>query len=626
MTSTNPPAHSSLAGRFAHNLGWGGGAALGGALVGSSEALYQGLGGGGALYAAALYATLWAAAGLAAAVGLAVIRRAPLRWLGAGPFSWAVAGSLGASALVLVRFIVLRDLLAEATTGRWRATAAAAGVALLVAVAALLAGRTLGKRWRPAPAGQGLLAAAPFLLFALLSQGGDDPVPSPGAVTPLAGRGVILVVVDTLRADMLGSYGAGPHRDAPPSPRIDAFAAGGTLFTDTSAQASWTKPAVASILSSRHVSGHATMAKPAVLPESLPTLASAAQEAGVKTGAVVTNYNLEESFGFARGFERFAYLPPARYLGAPSRANRLAAYNVYRLLREKLFAAGRHAEHFYRSGQRVNATAFAMLADIAAKPDDRFFLWLHYMEPHDPYFAEDGASYARVSHPHPPAEWADRMRDAYRDDIRRFDSAFGELLDGLAARGLDQRVQVVLMSDHGEEFGDHGGYYHGVTLYEEQLRVPVIVAGPGVADARAPQLARHVDIAPTVAKLLGVAAPPSWEGRDLFGDAEVPAFTIAEEDHEGNLLTAVRATAAERPFKLIRANPDNPRGLAAEELYDLAKDPNERSPLTAPAINQQLTAAFDAVRQGAKKDAATAAQRQLDADAEAELRALGYVQ
>ncbi|MBI5511099.1 MAG: sulfatase [Deltaproteobacteria bacterium] len=593
------------------------GATLGGLVVGAAEGMFRNA---GALYAALLYGTLWAIAAALLATLLALALRRPVQKL---QLRWGLILALAPSGLVLVRFVVLRDVLHESPHAQ--PVAAAAGLAVAAAVVAMVlkGAHVLVRRFATEEVRGARLYLLPALVvaaFALFAQAPDDEVTE---VLPVAeahrGRGVILVVIDALRADALGVYGAPPHRGADASPNIDALARRALVFTNTSAQASWTKPAVATIMTSRHASGHNTMSKPAVLPSSLPTIASLLAENGAKTAAVVTNYNLEAGYGFDRGFSRFDYLAPARYLGAPERANRLAAYNVYRLLRERSLRDARQPRYFYRSARAVNARALDILDQLG---DGDFFLYLHYMEPHDPYFDRDGASFAKVSDPSPPAAWAPRMHAAYRDEVQRADAALGELVQALDRRGLQDQVTLIVTADHGEEFAEHGGFYHGTTLYEEQLDIPLVIAGPGVTPGTDAALARGLDLAPTILGRFGHRAPPSWEGRDLLTASVPPEATLAEEDHEGNRLTAVRTHRK----KLILANPDNPRGLKPTELYDLENDPREAKPIADdPSAVKALGALADQLRAASKQGGASAQERRLDAAAEAELRALGYV-
>ena len=591
------------------------GTTLGGLVVGAAEAAYRDV---ELVYAALLYGALWAiAGGLLALVVAGLFRRTP-----PGLITSGAALALGASVFILTRFILFRDVYHEAPDKSLTALglAVAAGVAAVVPVLWLsnwvrqrfVSRGARSSVWWVVP----LSALAAFGIAAVT--GRDDGLATAPDAHTLSGKGVILVVVDALRADMLGAYGGSAHRGAAPSPAFDAWAAGGARYSDMSAQASWTKAAVASIMTSRHPTGHDTMSKVAVLPPSLPTVASVLADAGVKTGAVVTNYNLEEGYGFDHGFGTYRYLPPARYLGAPPRANRLAAYNVYRMLREKLLTGAREEKHFYRDGAAVNAEAFRLLEAIG---NDTFFLYLHYMEPHDPYFAVDGASYARVSTPYPDVSAAGAMRDAYRDGILRWDGHFAALLRGLAARGLEDNVRVIVTADHGEEFADHGGFWHGTTLYEEQLHVPLAMRGEGVTAGVQSALARQIDIAPTVLGFFGVAAPELWEGRDLRSQTPAPTRSLAEEDHEGNVLASVRDNGK----KLIVANPGNPRGLGTSEIYDLRTDAFERKPLTDEASAKTLTTSLEDLKRDAKRGGASSATRPLDSNVESELRSLGYV-
>lgn len=593
------------------------GMAIGGLIVGFAEAVYRGV---EWFYASFLYGALWSAAGLGLALLLSLVKR---RKKDRPLFGVGLAIAMCSSAFVLVRFVVLRDVLQEEPGAQLQAAGAGLGAALVLAVVVFTTTRAVRKvfYYEGIPrVATWAVAVFPLPVFALLAFGGDDALPTTAPdAKPLNGRGIILVVVDTLRADALGVYGAPPHDDAPVSPNLDAFAERGVVFDDVTAQASWTRPAVASLFTSRHVSGHKTMSKSAVLPDSLVTLAEAMRDGGKKTAAVVTNYNLEAGYGFDQGFDQYRYLAPARYLGAPERANRLAAYNVYRLVREKLVTAGREARFFYRDGAVVNAVGVEMLDRIG---NDEFFLYLHYMEPHDPYFGKS-RSFARVAQVNPPVGLRDEMLSAYRDEVHRFDVFFGQLLAAVEARGLQDRVDIIVTADHGEEFQDHGGWWHGETLYQEQVHVPLIAAGPSFAPARVSDLARQIDIAPTLTRLAGVDAPEDWEGRDLLDATQSVEVVFAEEDHNGNDLTMVRKGA----IKLINANPGNPRGLPEQVAFDLERDPEEQNPLSENEVpTEKLTSLLEAGQKASAEGGAEAQERELTPEQEAELRALGYVQ
>jgi arylsulfatase A-like enzyme len=591
------------------------GMTIGGLVIGLAEGIYRSV---ELAYAALLYGAIWGAIGVGVALLLGRFSRRPRP----GLLTLGLATSLGLSTLVLVRFIVYRDIYVEAPDKALTSLFIAVAAAAIAVIPVLWFSNSFRKHFMPRYEHAVGWWAAPIVVivafFIMVLTGDDDVAVKAPDAHMMHGQGVVLVVVDALRADMLGAYGAAKHRDQDASPAFDAWVAGGRRYSDMSAQASWTKPCVASLMTSRHVSGHNTMSKVAVLPQALPTIASVLHDAGVKTAAVQTNYNLEQGYGFDHGFDSYEYLPPARYLGAPPRANRLAAYNVYRMIREKAPLVSRRPENFYRDGGVVAQHAFKALETVG---NDTFFLYLHYMETHDPYFAIDGTSFARVATPHPDPATAPDLRDAYRDGVRRWDGFFADLLRGLEARGLKDRVRVIVTADHGEELAEHGGFWHGTTLYEEQLHVPLAMAGPGVSAGVDETLARQIDVAPTVLGFLGVTVPASWEGRNLRGDGEPVKASMAEEDHEGNVLSSVR----EGPRKLILANDANPRGLAPVELYDLAHDAAEAKVLRDDVQVDALRMTLDRLKSDAKRGGAASATRPVDAAVESELRSLGYV-
>lgn len=590
------------------------GMALGGLLIGSAEGLYREV---GLFYSALLYGALWSVAGVGLAAVLSVLysRKSESPLVG-----WGMIIALGSSSAVLVRYIVIRDVFAEQPGASWKASLAGLLAGLLLSGIVYIIGRMAGRIFYYDGVPRFVAWSVPALcvaVFAVLTRAGDDAMPRDfPPPSPLKGRGVVLLVIDTLRADALGSYGARDSKGVSPTPHLDAFAQRGMVFEDVSAQASWTRPAMASMMTSRHPSGHNTMQKTSVLPDALPTLAEVMKEGGHKTAGVVTNFNLEAGYGFAQGFDHYRYLAPARYLGAPKRANRLAAYNVFRVIREKLVTAGREPRFFYRSGETVNALGLRDLDEIGDEP---FFLYLHYMEPHDPYFGPDG-SFARVANAHPPAEQRDAMRAAYQHEVSRFDAQFGRLMAALDARGLRDRVDVLVTADHGEEFQEHGGWWHGETLYQEQIHIPLLAAGPSFASGVTSALARQIDIAPTIAALVGLEAPSSWEGRSLLDPTATVDDALAEENHNGNDLASLRTGTK----KIIIANPDNPRGLPERVVFDLASDPGEQNPLEGD--DQTLQDELVAARRKAAEDGANAENRDVTAEQEAELRALGYVQ
>jgi len=213
------------------------------------------------------------------------------------------------------------------------------------------------------------------------------------------------------------------------------------------------------------------------------------------------------------------------------------------------------------------------------------------MDPHDPYFEHpyNGHGVARVIDSNPPASHRDELYRLYKGDVAYLDANLGHLFARLKELGLYDDSVVLVTADHGEEFQDHGGWWHGATLYQEAMHVPLLIkraheSRGGVAD---PQPARSLDIAPTLMAAAGLAAPASFSGRNLFATPDGdPQALFAEEDFEGNVLASLRVG----PWKIITANGDNPRGLAPVELYDLGQDPGEQRNLAAaePQRTQEM--------------------------------------
>jgi arylsulfatase A-like enzyme len=237
---------------------------------------------------------------------------------------------------------------------------------------------------------------------------------------------------------------------------------------------------------------------------------------------------------------------------------------------------------FYQPADVVTRLALEWIDGGAAK-DAPFFLYLHYMDPHDPFMdhRKPGVGYARsvlTDKPDPALESV--LREAYITEIEYMDRYLGELFAGLKQRGVFDRALIVFTADHGEEFYDHQGFWHGYTLYDEMIFVPILMKLPGNAHAgeRNAGLARHVDLAPTMLHFAGLPKGAQMPGQPLFDAAGGFAnagiqYSYAENDFEGNILKAVRTVAE----KLIHANADNVSKLAPVELYDMAQDPGEKN-------------------------------------------------
>jgi arylsulfatase A-like enzyme len=544
----------------------------------------------------------------------------------------ATARSAGLAAallgLVVARFRVVRDAFGESLP-LFSATGIAVHVGLLlgaVVLYALVAGWLRSRASRRGPAaGAAGAAVGTIVLGALLAGvlttvfGGEAP-PAASTAGGAKGPNVVLIIVDTLRADHIGAYGAKNVS----TPAMDALAQDGIVFERAFAQSSWTRPSISSIVTGLYPGSHSVMHKTDLLPAEVVTVAESMREAGYRTSGFVTNINVAPSFNFQQGFDEYRYLAPDFFFGATDSGSKLALYSVLRLVRERFLSKEKWVAHYYQDADTVNATA---LPWIDSYRGDRSFVLVHYMDPHDPYFEipYNGKAIARVDTPNPAPERAEELRKLYATNIEYFDSFLAKVIAQLEARGLYDDALIVLTADHGEEFHEHGGWWHGTTLYDEQIHVPLIVKLPGNrnAGARESALARSVDIAPTMLTISGAGVPAAVQGRNLFGTAPAPTAIYAEEDHEGNVLEAIRTAE----WKLILANPGNPRGLAEVELYDLVADPGERKNLAdaEPARVTELKKNLETLRAASRASAVSGVSGAID-DADMErLKALGYV-
>ena len=604
---------------------------LAGGLAGLGEvALLVALGGN----ASQAYAALWAVvayglfgllAGLALGLVLALLPRRPGA-VAVWAFVWAlVFAGLG---LIISRYRLYRDLFHESIrTFSLEGLAFNGGLLLGFALLFLL----LLWLWRRPPlrrlaSGWGGVAAVVLLLLAAgavtwLTKPSTALAPAPAGVSPGLedAPNVILIGVDTLRADRLSSYGYGGSQ----TPAIDALAAGGVRYAEMTAQASWTKPSFGTIFTSLYPSSHTATGKPHRLPQAVTTLAEVLAARGYHTGGFADNPSISPAFGFDQGFADYVYLDPDYLFGGSEAASQLALYQSLRRLWAMLGGNQIYPQNFYQEAATVNEHALEWLA---ANKGTRFFLFLHYMDPHDPYFEHpyNGRGYARASAQNPDPGLAPTFSELYDGEVRYLDEHLGALFDWLRAEGLYDGALIVLTGDHGEEFQEHGGWWHGQTLYQEQIGVPLIVKYPGGAGAGrvVSDLARSLDIAPTILDVAGIPAPEAMMGRSLWGDSDPPEYAFAEEDHEGNVLHALRSAT----HKLMLANNENPRGLPPGMLVDLAADPGEQQNLfdAQPERARILSEALRDVLATALERAVEGEAGSLDAGLQEKLRDLGY--
>ena len=423
--------------------------------------------------------------------------------------------------------------------------------------------------------GRGLARAVAVLAAALLGGCADGAPPERPHL--------VLVAIDNLRADHVGAYGY----PRPTTPQLDALARDGVRFSNATAPASWTKPSIASLFTSRWPSEHGAVSFERPIAREIPTLAEALSRAGYTTAGLSGNFvHIRSEMGFDRGFDRWRTLSVAVEEGDPD------------LLWTQPGGGSARAPN----GEELTRLA---LAEVPSHPERPFFLYVHYMDPHIPWapdaerwkpFASDGelrptpagSEYlVRLAAERPAVDPRERQRllDLYDAEIAAVDAALGDLVRGLRERGICGPCVLVVTADHGEEFGEHGGWFHGSTLYRESVAVPLVVRDFREAPAGAvrDEAVDLLDVAPTLLALAGAAPPAGMRGTPLLGGA-LPERTLVAELHPDPSFEKAVAPRVQRlsllrwPWKVIASR-------AGEVVaYRVDRDPGEQAPAEgAPA-------------------------------------------
>jgi len=432
--------------------------------------------------------------------------------------------------------------------------------------------------------------------------------PVVASIEECAGCNVVLIVIDTLRADHLPFYGY--PRDT--APFLQSVAEKSSVFERGFAASSWTAPATASIFTafypSRHwvITGLAatkslqkgnpdTQIKLNRLPSDMTTLGEFMSRAGYRTIGVADNPNIGDAMGFSRGFERFV---THRNVGA----------------------------------QEVGASARRFLNEIGTTQP--YFLYLHYMDPHQPYHRhEPWHSECVATIPGGKTNRPERTICSYDSEIRFTDTQIAPLFTEY--RWLENSI-VIVTADHGEEFWDHGGTGHGKTLYTEAIHVPFIVYHPKWPGRRIGANVQTTDIMPTLAHLMGLAPEARWEGKSIRAqlhgespaDPERGIFSERIRHEETN--QAAKRSIVMGEWHYIETNDHRKNDLLLDsELYGLKSDFRERDELeqqqseVAARLGEQL-------REHKRRAAAPKKENQIsvpvDKELSDQLRSLGYIQ
>ena len=391
-------------------------------------------------------------------------------------------------------------------------------------------------------------------------------------------RNVLLISIDTLRADHLSCYGYA----APTTPNIDALANEGVLFENVIAPVPLTLPSHCSMLTGTNPTYHGVHDNIMYRldDESNVTLAELAREHGFTTGAIVSGSVLDARFGLRQGFESYDQVG----------GHRTTASDLYE-----------------RNAGQTNRVALDWLD---RHHDERFFLFLHYYDPHAPY--------------DPPPPFASQYAtNPYAGEIAYTDKCVGQIIARLKELDLYDSTLIVIVSDHGEMLGEHGEKTHDYFIYQGAIRVPLVIRVPGLHEPRrVKSIAGVIDVLPTVCGLLGIEPPPDVQGVDLtpalHGRAPVSlpgvyCQSLTPTKYGGNALVGI---VTDR-WKFIHTT--------RAELYDLTADPREQTNLVQaqPGEAARLQDLLKQMLTAQRRDV-SARQSDIDPEVERKLGALGY--
>ncbi len=604
-------------------------------------------------------AVLYGAAGVVLALGgtlvLRLVRRRPIS-LTAG-----AAILVGAFCFLTVGGYVNLHLLPGASdprsiwvTGFLLPVSAAVGLVFYLLLR-LLGGAGAGSRLRflARPRVAWPLCALLLGLLALISLIPARPAEKVRRTAPQGtGRNVILIVIDALRPDHMTTYGY----SRPTTPGIDAWAGDALVFERAYAQAPWTKPATASLLTSLYPSMHGVNLMGSAVPQGIDLLPDLLSCHGYHTAIFTANYFVSPTFGFDRGVDRF-------YSSSPPRLAQLMLGHILYQLGSRVRPLMSLAEFLTRIERRLlgggapvtgldaeglTRALWGWLDEIGDTP---FFAYMHYMEPHAPYsppapydkmFASNIPDGGRVTNfPEytgflpfdvgstvSPDSLAD-MLALYNGEIRFADQWMAALIEDLKRRGIYEKTLLLITADHGEEFYEHQGWGHGQSLFQELLHVPLIMSCPealGAQGVRFPHIVRHIDLMPTILEVCALPLPESLAGWSLLPivrgeepDAP-PRIVFSEVNHGGHFARSFQ----EGQRKVIRCRRGGDELLLA---FDLGRDAGETENLLSAGElwPGQLRVRLEQFHEAAREQATPGEHVIIDQAMRERLKALGYL-
>ncbi|MFQ6103538.1 MAG: sulfatase-like hydrolase/transferase [Candidatus Glassbacteria bacterium] len=503
--------------------------------------------------------------------------------------------------------------------------------------------RTL-KVWKYAVA----LCLIASVIISLSRAGTGNPaargIPSPSMPN------VLVLLIDTLRADHLSCYGY----ERKTSPNIDKLAEEGALFLNAYSQASWTKPATASLMTGYFPSTHQTTTMGSGLMESFRILPEVYRDKGYRTAILTSNNLVSPLFGFDQGVDLF-------YYGKAQMVRELMLGNIIRtLLRGNQDRKRKVEDYFWKleailrfrervdydsSVDSLNGRFLEWVDEDSARP---FFAYIHYIEPHFPYTPPPPydtrftsilpGAYVQPTHNYGFQPF-DRMESVERElietvvgeydgEIAYLDNRLGAFFYELGERELLDGTIILLTSDHGEEFFEHSMWGHGHSLFNEVVRIPMLIRYPQAIEAgtRITAISSLVDVMPTLLDLSGIDDEIESAGRSL-----VPALREGDRgpvsfDAYGEVLKGGRRAwfYTDGRYKLLKYE----KGLLKKTLlFDLSSDSDENRDISDSLINlrDSLLAKMEAIHRSSSSKAVEGESRKIDKATEDQLKALGYI-
>lgn len=457
---------------------------------------------------------------------------------------------------------------------------------------------------------------------------------------------VILITIDTMRADRISAYGYQKHE----TPNLDRLAKEGTLFENAFCDVTWTTPSMASVMTGMYATRHGLRSSFQTLKPEAETLAEIIRDHGWDTAAIIASYPLHSIFGLNQGFKLYD-----ETFSAPLALDERVEFGPQAAVEERKAPASDDTEAMrwflmlkaqgaaYRPDDLVTDRALAWLRNERTAP---FFLWIHFFGPHEKPTGLVGLEHA--------AEEREIQLAAYDPDVLTTDREIGRVLNALDDLGLTQNTVVIVHADHGQSLMEHDYFGHGRHVFDATAHIPLIVRAPGLVQAakRDARIARNVDILPTVLGMLGVPNPIAGDGKNLFAAEPTPSdarayvetylsatrlFADVIDPTTDRRLGFRRMAMRTKNWKLVINDPvpmiDEPDSTVPEdlrtryyrsELYDLTTDPGETINVISeqPAISEALRLA---IWQEQMANPTGSGDMPMDSTTRERLEALGYL-